>query len=265
MHKFNDAGTEVFARLLMSRDLNANDQTSLFVAMKSLREDPDYIVPLQGEVEVLPFRKREDLAKHLWSYFGDSGSISVANLGDPNLWNWLSAAWLEVLVSNHDMNSCRDCSKQGQNLSKLIGNFMRWSLTETSRRYHWHVVSHPFFVYQANQANFSAASAFLATDVLHPGDLVDKLGSNRRFIGAPVSELATLMYFDHQNSVLRTGISNRLGEVNQLSRFLNQVDRTVDFESMSVDDLIDFLPPNFSEWVGYAKAELGRGKVNAKG
>jgi hypothetical protein len=262
LRKFNDAGTMAFQKILINRSLDSADQTSLFEQLRSLILDSTFTSELAGEIEINPFKKRHDLAKYLWGYFGDSGSSKVYNLGDPNLWNWLSAAWLECLVVNHDRDECRDCKKNAKDISKLIGNFQRWTLMETSRRYHWHVLSHPFFVYQANSSNPDSASAFLASDVLHPGDLVDKIASNRRFIGRPVSELATLLYYDTTTQSLRTGISNRMGEVNQLSRFLNQVDRTVDFESMDAEALVSFLPDNFKEWVVYAKVEIANRNVN---
>jgi hypothetical protein len=240
----------------MQRDLDPHDQSKLFLGIRNLLNSPEYTKSLPLEIEVIPFSRRRDLAKHLWTTIGESEISNQNIIGDPNIWNWISAAWLETLVTNHVGVSCSECQKNSQDLSKLVGDYKRWVLIESSRRYHWHLLSHPFFVYQANLASPRSAEAFLATDVLHPGDLVDKIASNRRFIGEPVSDLATLLYFDRSTDALRPGRSNRLGEVNQLSRFLNQIDRTIDFEGMGAESLVNLLPENFKEWVAYAKKEL---------
>jgi hypothetical protein len=54
---------------------------------------------------------------------------------------------------------------------------------------------------------------------------------------------------------LRKGFSTRTdGGPNQLSKFLGQIDRTVDFESLSIDEILDLLPATFKKWVSFAKA-----------
>jgi hypothetical protein len=256
LRRFNEKGTAKFQSLLMQRDLDPHDQSTLFLGIREILNASEFTTLLHIDIEIVPFSRRRDLAKHLWTSIGESEVANQNLVGDPDMWNWISAAWLETLVTNHDGVSCPECQKNSQDLSRLIGDFKRWVLIENSRRYHWHLLSHPFFVYQANLSNPGSAEAFLATDVLHPGDLVDKIASNRRFIGEPVSDLATLLYFDKSRDSLRPGRSNRLGEVNQLSRFLNQIDRTIDFEGMEANDLIELLPENFKEWVAYAKNEL---------
>jgi hypothetical protein len=64
------------------------------------------------------------------------------------------------------------------------------------------------------------------------------------------------MYLESGMSSLRKGFSTRTdGGPNQLSKFLGQIDRTVDYESLSIDEILNVLPPTFKKWVAFAKAK----------
>ncbi len=245
LRRFTTEGTEKFSSLMQSRPVGVADQTELFKNVEDLLFDDKYSTGSYGEIDLPAFAQRKDLALHLWSYLGSGGKLRVQNLGDPNLWNWISAAWLRTLVT-------QDPTK---NLEREIGDFRHWVLIENVRRAHWHVVSHPFFVLQANEHNLDSADAFLASEVLHPGELVDKIGSNRAFLKPPISTLVTYMYLEPGKNSLRKGFSTRTdGGPNQLSKFLGQIDRTVDYESLSLDEILNLLPATFKKWVNFAKA-----------
>ena len=245
LRRFTDAGSERFSALMQSRPVGVSNQDELFDNVEALLNDDLYSTGNYGEIELPPFKFRKDLAEHLWQSLGTGGKLKVPNLGDPNLWNWLSAAWLRSLVT-------LDSTKK---LEKEIGDFRHWVLIESVRRAHWHVVSHPFFVMQANQKSPASARAYLASEILHPGELIDKIGSNRDFLKPPISTLVSYLYLEPGKDTLRKGFSVRSnGGPNSLSKYLNQIDRTVDYESLNVDELIDLLPNEFSTWVTFAKA-----------
>ena len=245
LRRFTQDGTDKFSALMQSRPVGVADQSELFNNVEALLNDDRYSIGNYGEIDLPAFVLRKDLALHIWSYLGTGGKLKVPNLGDPNLWNWLSAAWIRTLVTH-------DSSKK---LEKEIGDFRHWVLIENVRRAHWHVVSHPFFVLQANQHKLQSADAFLATEVLHPGELVDKIGSNRAFLKPPISDLVCYLYMDPVAKSLRKGRTTRTdGGPNQLSKFLGQIDRTVDYESLNIDEILDLLPTQFGKWVAFAKA-----------
>ena len=245
LRRFTPEGTEKFSSLMQGRPVGVADQSSLFKSIEALINDDNYSIGNYGDIDLPAFLSRRDLAYHLWSYLGPAGKLKVPNLGDPNLWNWLSAAWIRTLVT-------QDASRK---LEKEIGDFRHWVLIENVRRAHWHVVSHPFFVLQANQNHLGSAEAFLASEVLHPGELVDKIGSNRSYLKPPISTLVTYLYLQPGMNSLRKGFSTRTdGGPNQLSKFLGQIDRTVDYESLSIDEILELLPPTFKKWVTFAKA-----------
>jgi len=240
LRAFNIIGNEAFTEIMQ------NQSDNMFEEVSKLVKDDSKTTKFDAEIDLKPFTSRYELGAYLWNYFHSNKIANLNNLGDTNLWNWLAASWMQTLVN----------ADQRKDLSQKIGRFERWVLTEGVRRYHWHVVSNPFFIYSNNLDEPEKAIALLATDVLKPGDLVDKIASNRRYQKPPISHLATLLYYDLEKKQLRPGHTSRSGEGNQLSKYLNQIDRTVDFEGLSVEDLVELLPDNFSEWVGYAKKEL---------
>ena len=245
LRRFTPEGTEKFTSLMQGRPIGVTNQSALFKDVEALLHDDKYSTGNYGEIDLPAFSSRKDLAFHLWSYLGLGGKLKVPNLGDPNLWNWLAAAWIRTLVT-------RDPSLR---IEKEIGDYRHWVFIENVRRAHWHVISHPFFVLQANQNDLVSAEAFLASEVLHPGELVDKIGSNRAYLKPPISKLVTYLYLQPGMNSLRKGFSTRTdGGPNQLSKFLGQIDRTVDFESLSIDEILDLLPPTFKKWVSFAKA-----------
>ena len=232
---------------MQNRPINVADQSKLFDQVEALLNDDRYSIDNYGEIDLPAFKIRRDLAYHLWTYLGPNGSLKVPNLGDPNLWNWISAAWLRTLVTQDPTVP----------LEKEIGDFRHWIFIQSVRRAHWHVISHPFFVLQANQSDLASAEAFLVMEVLHPGELIDKIGSDRSFLKPPISTLVTYLYHESGSLSLRKGFSTRTkGGPNQLSIFLNQIDRTVDFESLSPAQLLDLLPIAFSTWVAFAKKSI---------
>jgi hypothetical protein len=240
LRMFTESGNEQFTKIM--REQNSN----IFDEIQRLTSDESLSHGLGVEIELIPVVSRFQLGEHLWKFFHENRIAKLDNLGSPLLWNWLSASWMKILVE----------ADPRKDIDQKIGRLERWVLTENFRRYYLHVVSNPFFIYANNAAEPEKAIAFLATDVLKPGDLVDKIASNRRYQKPPISHLVSLLYYDKAKKQLRPGHTSRAGEGNQLSKYLNQIDRTVDFEGLSVEELVDLLPQNFSEWVGYARREL---------
>ncbi len=240
LRAFNKNGNDAFTVIVQ------NQQSDMFERISDLVNDVSKTTKFDIDIDLKPFTSRYELGAYLWHFFQSNNISKLNNLGDTFLWNWLAASWMQILVN----------ADQRKDLSQKIGRYERWVLTENVRRYHWHVVSNPFFVYSNNSDEPEKAIALLTTDILKPGDLVDKIASNRRYQKPPISHLVTLLYYDQAKKQLRPGHTSRSGEGNQLSKYLNQIDRTVDFEGLSVEELVDLLPMNFSEWVGYARKEL---------
>ena len=199
------------------------------------------------EIEIRYFARRYELAQHLSQWFSHGGSLAKFE-GDKEIWNWLSAAWMRTLIE-----------ESGESSSKVLGKEEeRWLLTSDVLRYHRHLISGPFFAYQANIANPNNAMCMLATPVVSPGELVERIAGKRSLSIGSVCHLATLLYFDSDTGELRKGHTSSPGNPKAFSYYFSQLDVNVDYLGMDVGILLDLLPGNFDRWKQLAKLELSK-------
>jgi hypothetical protein len=105
----------------------------------------------------------------------------------------------------------------------------------------------------------------LATPVTQPGELVERISGKRNLAAGSVCHLATLLYFDAQKDALRAGLTTPPGNPKKFSYYFSQIDRTIDYEGMTVEELLEIVPENFSKWVKLAKKDLSEAKKNGAG
>ena len=247
MRSFNDAGLAKFEDLLKNRT------KSLFKDLESLIADPSFSEPLSIDLNWKTVNNRRDLAEVLWEVFGEGKPLS-SKAGDRQIWNWLSAALFETL---HAGDISLALKRSGEEIE-------RWVLTESSRSYHRHLVSGPFFVFQNNWPDVDNAMAMLAEPtrptkgvlpVLIFSEVHERITGKRELSYGKLAHLATLLYVDPSTKKIRDNLTDKPGEPQQLSTFCRQLDLTVDYESMDVKDLLNFLPGNFADLVAKVKSE----------
>jgi hypothetical protein len=145
-------------------------------------------------------------------------------------------------------------------ISKVLGKEEeRWLLASTTLRYHRHLVSGPFFAYEANHENPHHAMCMLASAVESPGEVVERIAGKRSMSIGSACHLATLLYFDPKTNELRKGHTSDPGAPQSLSKYFSQLDVNVDYLGMDVDSLLNLLPSNFERWVKLAKNERKKG------
>jgi hypothetical protein len=245
--RFSEEGKEKFAEILKNRTL------TIFKELEELTNDSLYSTPLGEEVQWKPVSNRREMAEVMWEVFGEGKSLSKDS-GDRNIWNWLSAALFETLLSGNTSLALR---RENEEIE-------RWVLTESSRSYHRHLVSGPFFVFQNNWPNIQEAMSMLAEPhkptagvpaVLIFSEVHERITGKRELASGKLAHLSTLLYVDPFTGRIRDNLTNKPGEPQQLSKFCRQLDLTVDYESMEVKELLNFLPSNFAELVAKVKSE----------
>ena len=244
VRRFSQDGIDEFTSIVRRKDHTILDQIAVLISDDSLTE----FIEVDGkrvDMEIKPIIRRLEMAEHLWQYFGPGKSLSHIS-GDVGLWNWLSAAWMGDLVS----------AATGTNVFTLLGKQEeRWVLTSNTLRYHRHLVSSPFFAYESNSASSEKAMCLLATPVLAPGEVVERVAGKRNLSIGSVCHLATLLYFDPATGDLRKGHTTGFGTPKMFSYYFGQLDVNVDYQAMDVDALLSILPTNFSRWVDLAVEE----------
>ena len=192
-------------------------------------------------------RNRYDLAKILWEVFGNDGLL-YPDRRKIDLWNWVSAVYFEILIN----------SDSRLDITKKIGGIDRWILSGDILRDHRHLVSGPFFAYEANSEEPKRAMCQLATPVTQPVELVERISGKRNLASGPVCHLATLMYYDSEKDALRQGLTTPPGNPKKFSYYFTQIDRTIDYEGMTVKELLEVLPANFDKCKKHAQSELAK-------
>jgi hypothetical protein len=235
---FNTKGTFRFIELLRDRP------SDIFKQLEDLTSDEKYIEKLNLRLHWRTPSNRWDLAKILWESFGDEGDLREY-AGSAQLWNWLSAKLFETM---HDGDLKYVQKKKTQEIEQ-------WVLLETSRSYHRHRVSGPFFAYRNNYPKVEAALSQLTGPILELSEVAERIAGKRELSYGTVAELSTLLYVDPKTRQIRKNITDKPGEAQQLSTFCKQLDLTVDYESMTVKELLNFLPDNFADLVKKVKNE----------
>jgi hypothetical protein len=247
IRRFNDAGSLKFEKIIRNRSKD------LFQDLEELVSDQKLSDTLGVDLSWKLVKNRRDLAEVMWEVFGTSKPLASMS-GDRQIWNWLSAALFETLHEG-DLSLA---------LKRKDEEFERWILTESSRSYHRHLVSGPFFVFQNNWPDVDNAMAMLAEPTRPtkgvPATLIfsevhERITGKRELSQGKMAHLATLLYVDPATGRIRDNLTDKPGEPQQLSTFCRQLDLTVDYESMEVGELLDFLPNNFADLVAKVRIE----------
>jgi len=212
----------------------------------ALRSNQLVTEDLNLAIELEPFKRRYELGEYLWNLINGHPQM-MKRRGDKNFWNWLSAAYMPLLVTEDSASLDKQLGKQ----------FERWVLTENTLRYHRHLVSSPYFAFERNSKNPMRAMILLASDVLVPGEAVEKISGTRRLASGSAMFLATLLWVDGKSGQLRPDrTSKKYAKIRDLNAYMGAIDLNVDFEEMDVSTLLDILPPHFSHWVNLGKSDI---------
>ena len=226
VRSFNDRGKAAFSALVAEKSPDISNQ------VLDLIYDNSYSSALGFDLDLIEYETRFELAEHLWKYFAP-GEPGFPFAGDRNMWSWLSAAYLPVLLGNPAK-------------IKSIGEPARWVLEETILRQHRHLVSGPYIIYRANFPHVENAMAALATPVLKPGEVVERVAGKAGMFHGAAMAVATELYYDKKNRRLKKKSStHEAGGPRRLSYFLSQIDLTLDYPVMDKEHLIDILPEEF--------------------
>ncbi len=248
VRKFNTRGNDEFSSIVRNKTSDILERVDVLLFNDDLTEVIRDTNGLSIDLEISYRGRRLEFAEYLWEFFGHGKPLSNLS-GDTALWNWLSAAWMRTLVE-----------ESGVELAKVLGKEEgRWLLTSDVLRYHRHLISGPFFALEANFENPLRAMCMLATPVIAPGEVVERIAGKRSISIGSVCHLATLIYFDPSTGALRKGHTSSPGNPKAFSYYFSQLDVNVDYLGMDVDSLLDLLPSNFGRWVNLAKDERRKG------
>jgi len=201
-----------------------------------LLTDPWYSSKMPGgiEVEKIIFQSKKEAAKYFFEklHFFPHSQID-RNVG---LWSWFSLYYFEQVCPKNNIGR------------RIPGHNSRYILDLDYRRYYRHLLIGPYYVYRLHGWPVS----ILLYGPLHKtSKYYEELLSRQEFItNKGVIEAANKLYFDNAGGKQKRGSSTIKGP-GALLRFIDvikQLDLTYDLYSMTGEEIVALLPPEFDEW-----------------
>jgi hypothetical protein len=260
IRRFTKEGSQEFLALVLDKNLINESPHEFLSKIAMLVSDETKTETVGEDLPLIPYSERLPFGKYLFnSIQSQINSGQMRDLtGDKNFWNWLSAYWLETLVKADGRTRLIDQigeSEDGQ----------RWLLIESKTRFHRHLVSGPYFAYQANLENLDQAMALFAKfprkkngNILESGELWERLAGKTSIATGNILSLATLLFYDPKKRELRPNAGDKKTGAQAFSIYFSQLDLNLDYESMDVAYLLNMLPDHFGRWVPDAKKNLSR-------
>ena len=97
VRRFSQAGIDEFTSIIRRKDPTILSQINTLINDDSFTE----LIKVGGKqvfMDIKPILRRLEMAEHLFEYFGPGETLGHLS-GDVGLWNWLSAAWMQPLLS----------------------------------------------------------------------------------------------------------------------------------------------------------------------
>jgi len=216
------------------KDLFASKETK-FVLEKAeeLSQDPDLIIESDG-LEIEAPRTRIQVGQELYPLIGPTGPASSYATKE-EFWNWLSARLLKSSLVG----------------SLQLGEQARYVLqTGVARREYRHLLESSYLTYSSHINDLQSAMVVLCQDLSTPGEAVSVLLATRGLVASKnVMKVATKLYFDPDKEAIKSGVSGQgPGSIRRFPKFLNQLENTVDYKSMTSDEILDLLPAEFDRF-----------------
>jgi hypothetical protein len=256
LRRFKNAeGSRLLFSLVTDTELITQSPTEFFQKIEDLVNDKSLSEDLGISLELRPFNDRLEFGKYLVESLNNAMPMEQLHevTSDKLFWDWMSAYWMKELV---------DADSRDDLLSKIgeSKDAPRWVLIEDKTRFHRHLVSGPYFAYEANQHNISAAMVLFAKsgrnktgNVLESGELWERIAGKTSLATGQIVLLATLMFYDQESGLLRTNAGNKKTGAQAFSKYFSQIDLNLDYEGMEIEDLFKLLPQHLQDWIPNAR------------
>jgi len=234
LRRLNLAGVEAFRRYLETLTLDPKLQPPTQILTDEESSEP---LSTDVEIEAIQFANRFEAAKYLDQRLS---GLNVPNLErDKGIWSWLSLFYFDQL-----------CAK-GRNGVPKPGELARWiPATDDFRKYYRHLLAGPYRVFRAHREVPERAMSLLDGLLSKPGEIAEQVASSQEFVTNPaIVGLATQLYLNKDLSRKRGSGGKGPGSPRRLAAFLNQLVLTYDLYSLTLENVTDMLPKEFSRFV----------------
>jgi len=234
LRRFTVAGIEAFSGYLYR--LRAGEAQP---PPEDLLEDETRTETVRGSgmVEPRPFASRLDFAKYAHRILAGSQPNQV--LHDVGLWSWLSLYYFDQV------------GPPGRAGARHPGREYR-HIPEPGFRYgHRHLLSGAYLVYTIYGLGDRLAEYLLYSPLTSEPQIFHQIVSRQNLVTNPVVvEAAGRLYFDPVSRKPRRGAfqTSSPGTLIRFVTLIQQLDLNYDLYSMSCENLLGLLPPEFEHW-----------------
>jgi hypothetical protein len=230
--RLTSSGLEQFQGWLAALKTDAAQDAPL-----ELLSDPQSSAAIDVEIDAEPrsFHSRLEVAEHLQKILrADAATLRT----DGGFWSWLALYWFEWLCPTQDGKW-------------HPGESARWiAELEDPRRACRHLLAGPYQILRAHRDDPSRALSLLCGRPDHLSPLVTLIASRPSLVTCPaVVGAATRLYYEQAKGRNRPGLNARdPGSPRRFADILQQLDLTWDLYSLTTQQLLDLLPPEFDEF-----------------
>lgn len=233
LHRLNDQGMARMGEFLDSLTGDSPQQCPRSILTDGRTSESLPVKVLVEEDRVFP--RRYEAAEYLYNLLSSSALREPER--DRGLWAWLALLWFDQLCPP---------DKTGQ---RKPGERARW-IPEIAnpRRYYRHFLLGPYLVYRVH----ARCPDLVEPILLSPLDTAQSeayqwtVESPSLLASEAVMGAIKRLYFDEKTRRLRRGSQSKgPGSIRRLTAVLNQLERTFDLHSLSVERLLQLLPREF--------------------
>lgn len=224
---FNVAGSLAYENLF-----SLEDKSGIPELAQEMARDPSLTIEILNGVNLPIPRSRLELATLLAPIIG-IGSLHENESRNPDFWNWLAARLMADVLAD----------------STKVGDRKRWFYTPGPRTEYRNIFASAYLTFSMFQDDPKSVMGLLCQDLGGWSELLEQVLATRALAGSVGLQLASALYFDPATGLNKPGHGSKgAGSARRLVAFLNQVRLTVDIKSMSVEELLLLLPPEFDNF-----------------
>ena len=227
LRTFTPQGSQLYSELFNL------EEAVIPVKALELALDDKMTRPLLGNVEVEFPRTRFDVGASLWPKIGP-GTENQDEVVSAHFWNWYSARIMKQALDT--------------NKNKL-GARVRWLAVEAGRGIYRMQLNNAYLTYSNNIEDLESAMVALCQPVTIWADVVEQTSATKGIAGSVGVKLANALYYDPLSKSNKKGTSGKgPGSPRRLVAYFSQIKLTIDFKSMTADELLGLLPAEFDEF-----------------
>jgi hypothetical protein len=242
IRRLTDKGVEQFRSYLAELR-----QGSISAPPYRLLNDPQFSAKIReaNEIEPQAFSSRLELARYLDGILTGITNNTIET--DVHLWSWLSLFYFDQVCP---------ADKAG---FRTPGKDYRHILEPGYPNGHRHLLTGAYLVYSVYRLGDNLGRLLLSTPLHVESKFHHQLASRQTLItNKGILEAARQLYFDQLAGQPKKGAAVEKNSPGTLIRFIaviQQLDLTYDLYSMSGNQILALLPPEFNKWIGNPSIE----------